>query len=112
MTKWYGKIGFADTAETSPGVWSEGIVKRPYYGDVLNNTRRLSSSDKINDDVIISNRISIVADPYSLESIYKMRFATFMGSKWKITDVEVEYPRIILTLGSEYNDGEDDNEGE
>jgi hypothetical protein len=26
-----------------------------------------------------------------------------MGANWKITNVEVEFPRIILTLGGVYN---------
>ena len=53
--KYYGQIGFADTVETVPGVWSNQIFERNYYGDLVRNTRRLSSSDKVNDDINISN---------------------------------------------------------
>ena len=28
MAKYYGEIGFSETTETSPGVWTEDIVKR------------------------------------------------------------------------------------
>nr|DAR78117.1 MAG TPA: hypothetical protein [Caudoviricetes sp.] len=102
--KYYGQIGFADTVETVPGVWSNQIFERNYYGDLVRNTRRLSSSDKVNDDINISNEFSILADPYANENFFKMKYITYMGSKWKITDVRVEYPRLILTVGGLYNE--------
>lgn len=105
MAKWFGKIGFAKTAETKPGVWEEQITEREYYGDVMRNSRRLqSSADKLNDDLNISNEISIVADPYANEHFYSIRYAEFSGAKWKVSDVEVQYPRLILTLGGVWNE--------
>lgn len=104
MAKWFGKIGFAETVEKTPGVWVEDIVDREYYGDLIRNTRRLQSSDKVNDDVEISNQISIIADPYANENFHAMRYAKFMGSKWKVNSVEVQYPRLILDLGGVYNE--------
>lgn len=103
MAKWAGKIGFAISEETKPGVWVERIVVRNYYGDLMRNTRRLQSSGNLNDNVIISNQLSIVADPYANENFHAMRYAEFMGTKWKITSVEVQYPRLILEMGDIYN---------
>ena len=103
MAKFYGAIGYAKTVETMPGVWAEQITERDYYGDVIRNSRRLQSSDKVNDDINISNQISIVADPYAINNFHSMRYAKFMGAKWKISDVEVQYPRLLLTLGGLYN---------
>ena len=103
MAKFYGAIGYAKTVETMPGVWTEQITERDYYGDVIRNSRRLQSSDKVNDDINISNQISIVADPYAINNFHSMRYAKFMGAKWKISDVEVQYPRLLLTLGGLYN---------
>lgn len=105
MAKWFGKIGYATTAETRPGVWEESIVEREYYGDIIRNSRRLQSGDKVNDDLNISNQLSIVSDPYANENFHAMRYAEFMGAKWKVTDVEVQYPRLLLTLGGVYNAG-------
>lgn len=104
MAKFFGVIGFVETVETKPGVWTPQVTERNYYGDLTRNNRRLQTSDKVNDDINISNQISIVADPYASENIYAMRYAEFMGTKWKITDVEVQYPRLILSLGGEYNE--------
>lgn len=103
MAKFYGKIGYANTVETKPGVYEEQIVERSYYGDLIRNTRRLQSADQVNDDINISNEISIVADPYATNNFHTMRYAVFMGTKWKISNVEVSYPRLILMLGGVYN---------
>jgi hypothetical protein len=104
MAKFYGVIGFnAGTVETKPGVWQEQIVERKYTGDIIRNTRRLQTTDQVIDDINISNSISIIADPYANQNFHTMRYAEFMGTKWKITNVEVQYPRLTLTLGGEYN---------
>ena len=103
MAKFYGKIGYANTVETKPGVYEEQIVERSYYGDLIRNTRRLQSADQVNDDINISNEISIVADPYATNNFHTMRYVVFMGTKWKISNVEVSYPRLILMLGGVYN---------
>ena len=103
MAKWFGTIGFAETVETSPGIWEEQITKRNYYGDLTRNTRRLQSADKLNDDIVINNELSIVSDPYANEHFHNMRYAEFQGAVWKITNVEVQYPTLILSLGGLYN---------
>ena len=104
MAKWYGKIGYSESAETEPGLWEEIIVERPYYGDTIRNTRLLQSADTINDSINISNQISIVADPYANGHIYAMRYAIFQGAKWKITNVDVQGHRLTLSLGGLYNE--------
>ena len=103
MAKYYGEIGYAMTKETSPGVWEPEIVKRNYYGDLIRNTRRVQTSGNVNDDINISNQLSIVADPYAYENFHLMAYATYMGVKWKIESVEVQYPRLTLELGGVYN---------
>ena len=103
MAKYYGKIGYAETVETAPGVWKEQITERNYFGDLTRITRRLQSSDKVNDAINISNELSIVADPYAMNNFHSMRYAEFMGTRWKVSTVEVQYPRLILSLGGLYN---------
>lgn len=103
MAKWAGIIGYAKTVETSPGVWEEKITKRNYRGDVPRNSRVLQTTSQVNDNVNVSNVISIVADPYANENFHAMRYIEFMGAKWKITNIEVERPRLKLTIGGLYN---------
>ena len=104
MAKYCGQIGFSDTVETVPGVWTNRITERNYYGDLIRNTRRLNLSDKVNEDINISNEFSILADPYANENFFNMKYITYMNAKWRITDVRVEYPRLILTVGGLYNE--------
>ena len=105
MAKFCGLIGYIETKEVPPdsGIWKEEVTEYKHYGDLLRDSRRIQTSDKVNDDINISNEISIVADPYAMNNIHYMRYAEFMGTKWKITNVEVQYPRLILTLGGIYN---------
>lgn len=103
MAKFYGAIGYAVTSETAPGVWTEGITERNYSGDVIRNTRRWQSSDKLNDDLVLNNLISIIADPFATQTFHAMRYIKWMGASWKITNVEVQRPRLILTIGGIYN---------
>ncbi len=103
MPKFYGKIGFANTVETTPGVWEEMIIERNYYGEVVRNTRKLVASNHLNDNISINNEISIIADPYAKQNFHSMRYVEFLGTTWEITSVEVQYPRLILSLGGVYN---------
>ena len=103
MAKFYGAIGYAVTEETKPGVWMEKITERMYYGDLTRNTRKLQSTDQLNDNINVANEISIVADPFANENFHSMKYVEFMGAKWKIASVEVQYPRLILTVGGVYN---------
>ena len=102
MAKFYGVIGYAETVETVPGVWQEKIIERTYYGDFIRNVRRLETKNRLNDDINIANEISILADPYANENFHAMRYVEYMGTKWKISSVEVRYPRLILTVGGVY----------
>ena len=104
MAKFYGSVGYADTVETAPGVWQEQIIEHNYSGDLIRNTRLLQSGETLNDDINIANEISILADPFARQNFHKMRYVAFMGSKWKISKVEVNYPRLILTIGGLYNE--------
>lgn len=104
MPKFYNAIGYAQTVETAPGVWEEQITERMYYGELLRNICRLQASSNLNDDINISNEISIIADPFAYQNFYAMRYIEFMGTKWKVSNVEVRYPRLILTVGGVYNE--------
>ena len=104
MAKFCGIIGYAITRETEPGIYVEEIVENEYYGDVIRNTRKLREVAKVNDDINISNQISIVADPFANNNFHAMRYIMFMGAKWKIIEVEVQYPRLILSIGGLYNE--------
>ena len=104
MAKWYGVIGFEETVETVPGVYEEQITKRNYYGELMRNTRRLQSTEHLNDDIIINNEISIIADPYARDHFHSIRYVEFSGIAWRVSNVQVQFPRLVLTLGGVRNE--------
>ena len=112
MAKFYGAIGYMETRETSPGIWTESIVEKNYCGDLVRNSRRYDRSEQLNDNLSISNSISIVADPYAVNNFHAMRYVKFMNAAWKITDVEVQFPRLVLTIGGLYNGEQADTSDE
>lgn len=104
MAKFYDVIGYAEMKEKTPGKWVEEIVERTYYGEVLSNTRRLQPADQLNDNINLSNRISVVADPYAMHNYFNIRYVKYMGAKWKVSSVDAsQRPRMILTTGGLYN---------
>lgn len=104
MAKFYGMVGYGEQVETAPGVWRDMITERPYFGELVTNLRRqLQTADKLNDDIAITNDVSIVADPFAVQNFQKMLYIEYLGVKWKIVNVEVQHPRLILNLGGIYN---------
>lgn len=105
MAKFYGQIGFVQTVENPPesGIWEQQVTERNYYGDVNKAVRRWESAQKVNDDINVSNEISILSDPYVTQNITWIKYVLWNGAKWKVSSVEVQYPRLILSLGGVYN---------
>ena len=103
MGKWFGKIGYSITEEIESGIWESKIVEYDYFVDVASDRRKRQNLGEINDNINISNVISIIADPFAYQNCSNMAYVEFMGAKWKISDIEVQYPRLILTIGGVYN---------
>ena len=103
MAKFYGKVGYSKTEEKARGVYAEVVTERDYYGDVTRNTRRLEGAETLNDNLLIGNTISIVADAYAFENYFAIRYVVWGGARWKVQTVDVQPPRLILYLGEVYN---------
>lgn len=103
MAKFYGKIGFVKVSETAPGVYRPKEVLKSYKGDLLNLVNRWEPGENTNDELVLNNRISIVADSFAYQNIGAMKFVEQYGSRWKITAAEIQRPRIILSVGGVYN---------
>lgn len=101
--KFYGPVGFVEVVEKRPGVKTATPVEYPYAGDVLRRHVRYQSGESVNDSITPSQQISILADPYARNHVGSMKYVKWMGTAWKISEISVEYPRLILTLGGAYN---------
>jgi hypothetical protein len=105
MAKFYGKIGFVTMEETLPDVWEPTETPKDYFGDLVRNQRRWSNGESVNENLDISNEISILLDDFLQENYGAIKWVEVMGQKWKVNSITLEYPRIRLTLGGVYNGG-------
>lgn len=105
MARFSGVIGYGETVESPPdsGVFVAQITEYPYSGDVLRNTRALEEGVGLNKNITVGNRISVVADEYANDHIYEMKYVMWRGVRWTVTNVDVQHPRLILSLGEVYN---------
>jgi hypothetical protein len=105
MARFFGEVGYGSSVEApaSSGVWVDVITEIAYFGDVIRDTRKLDSGEKLNDDINVSNSISIVADEYAINHFFKIKYVRWAGVLWTVTNVESRPPRLILSLGSVYN---------
>lgn len=104
MAKWFGKVGYAITEKTRPGIWeTPEIVERSYYGDTVRNLQRMEGDQQVNEDITVNVNISIVADPFAYNHMSTIKYVEYMGSKWDVSSVDPQYPRLILSLGGLYN---------
>lgn len=103
MAKFHGIVGWVISQETAAGVWTPAVTEREYYGDVLREARQWSKGEQVNDDLSLSNRVSIIADDFAFENFSTIRYAKLGGGLWTVTNIEIQRPRLILTLGGVYH---------
>lgn len=104
MGKFHGKVGYVDVSvELRPGVTQNKTVEREYDGDLVRNYAKIQSLNRVNEDVDISSDISIIADQFAYEHFYAIRYVEYLGVKWKVTNVNPQFPRLVLTTGGVYN---------
>lgn len=106
MARFYDEIGYGETVESpvGSGVYIDQITKVNLYGDVIREARKLEESgEKLNNDVSVVNRISVVADEYANNHFHLIKYVKWMGTRWTVSNVEVLHPRLILSLGKVYN---------
>ena len=104
MARYHGYVGYAIDVEAYPGVWEEQISEHEYFGDVIKNRMNIQQNGNINAKITISNSISIIGDPFAYEHVYAMRYVTYLNKKWIITNIDIQRPRLILTIGGLYNE--------
>lgn len=102
MARFFGKVGYGTDVDKGLGVHEIEIVEREYYGDVVRNSRKLGEGEKVNDDLSVGNSISIVADAYANDHFFAIRYVEWAGTLWKVSNVDVQSPRLLLRLGGPY----------
>lgn len=103
MARFYGPVGYVKSVETAPGVWEDSVTEHNSGGDVLRSGRRLNSGENLNDNLSAVNTFSLLIDGYATENLFAIRYIKWMGSYWKVSTVEIQVPRLLLTIGEVYN---------
>jgi hypothetical protein len=104
MAKFHGIVGYGSTEEIRPGVWDDVITETQYFGDVVRQARSSRSDPStVLNDISLSNQISIMADAYAFGNFFNIRFVVWNGVAWTVPSVEVNRPRLILSMGEVYN---------
>jgi hypothetical protein len=103
MNRFSGKVGYGVTVETSPGVHEDQIHERSHFGDVVRNSLKFREGVSVNNDLTVSNSISIIADAYANEHFFAIRYVDWAGALWTVSEIEIQSPRLILRLGGVYN---------
>lgn len=103
MARFFGRVGYGEMVESEPGVWKDQITEYSYYGDIVRNMRQLREGENLNNDLSVQNSISIVADQYANDHFFAIRYVEWAGTLWKVSSVDVQSPRLVLSLGEVYN---------
>ena len=104
MAKFAGLVGYVTQAETTPGVWSPVEQTRMMKGDFYMESSRHQNGDKVNKDIALNHRVSLVGDAYTFENYYAIRWIEIKGVKWEVTSMEVKRTRLIVNIGGLYNE--------
>lgn len=113
MARYYGKVGYGITEEKpeGSGIWVDEIVEKPYFGDTLRDSVSSQTGYSINDNLNIGSKFSILADPFAYQNFQYIKYIEYLGALWKVTSVEVQYPRLIITVGGIWNGEQDGSSG-
>lgn len=98
-----GVIGYGIQQKIRPGVIEDVITERKYRGDVLRPSVGIEQEEKVNDDLRVGNQISVVASAFHSKHISTIRYITFMGIRWKVTNIEVTPSRLNMRMGGVYH---------
>jgi len=108
MAKYSGLVGYITQEESSPGVWSSVENPKLMKGDIIRQSSSFqsdgrTSSSKVNDDITLNHRVSLLGDAYAFSNYYTIKWIALDGLKWQVSSVEIQRPRIIVTLGGLWN---------
>lgn len=103
MSRFEALVGYESPGEMVNHVYQAVVVERDYTGEELQVLRSLIDSGKVNSDISLLNRYSIWADAYALEHYSWIKYLVKDEVRWTVTSVEVQRPRLILSLGGVYN---------
>lgn len=103
MTKYKGLIGFVSNEEIEPGIWEDVVTEKKYRGEILKNNQHFAVANTTSGELKITNQFSIVGNSYAFDHVSDIRYLEWRGNRWVVDTVDIEYPRLVITIGGLYN---------
>lgn len=103
MSKYAGLVGYVTQEESVPGVWSPVDKAVMTKGDIIRQSSSVQNDDKVNSDVTLNHRVSLIGDAYAFNNYFNLKWIEIGGRKLEVTSVELQRPRLIVTVGGLYN---------
>lgn len=103
MTKFTGLVGYVTQEQKVPGVWSPVDNPKKMRGDVIRQSSSNQNDGKVNSDITLNHRVSLLGDAYAFGNYYTIKWIELDSRKWEVTSVELQRPRIIVTVGGLWN---------
>lgn len=103
MAKYAGLVGYVTQEQTVPGVWSPVVNPKRMKGDIIRQSSNSQNDDKVNSDISLNHRVSLIGDAYAFGNYHSIKWIDVDGYKWEVNSVEVQRPRLILSLGGRWN---------
>ena len=101
--RYSGKIGYAESVETAPGVWEDVITERDYIGDVIQSTETLTTASSILPEYRTTTSVSVLSDGVLKQNYSDVRYLSYLGELWTVTSAINKWPRIEFYIGEVYN---------
>lgn len=99
MSRFSGLVAYITESEIAPGVWGPTETTKVMKGDIIRQSSNSQNGDKVNSDITLNHRVSLVGDAFAFGNYYNIKWIQIDGLKWSISSVEIQRPRIIVTLG-------------
>ena len=104
MARYYGEVGYAVQREVRPSVWEDEITERLYFGETVERSYRFQTpQDQISNNLMLNTDFDIIADDFAIDHWSHIRYIVYGGTRWSVTSISVDRPRIHLKVGGIYN---------
>lgn len=97
-------VGFVkEVKDRSTGIVKRENIERKFRADVQRSNSNVQSGDKVNVNLRLDMSFQIKLDKFTFENFQWIRYVVFNGTKWSVTNVQTQRPRLIVQTGGVYN---------
>jgi len=103
MSRCVVDVGYSSTIETKPGIFEDEYREVSHVALVLSSKTAWVRGARAGDDVELNQRLSIIPTPDTYANVGAIKYVTYYGVKWKVISINMQRPRMVLTVGGIFN---------